>query len=204
MLLSQQIKKLIFTNLFASCFFRAHRPWRATWRGSQACWRQTFQTTKTKSFASYVLCKFPPVVTWRSFLKWSVFGLVDLTGRSFLWQRTTPPWEVDRVYDSSRPPQCQELQLRGRVCGGHDQTTQGDVEKQLVHWSRLLGKVAQSPDVLLRFLSHVFELKTSHLVVSGAFFVRFGQLPCDCCSLYGGHVRKLCQCYSRGRCSSGR
>ncbi|KAF3838812.1 hypothetical protein F7725_010580 [Dissostichus mawsoni] len=37
---------------------RVHRPWRATWRGLQVSWRPTFQTTKTKSCAFYVLCKF--------------------------------------------------------------------------------------------------------------------------------------------------
>lgn len=42
------------------------------------------------------------------------------------------------------------------------------------------------------------------LSVVGAFSVRLGQLPCDRCSLNGGHVRELYQCYSGGRCTSGR
>lgn len=42
------------------------------------------------------------------------------------------------------------------------------------------------------------------LFVVGAFSVWFGQLPCDRCSFNGGHVWKLCQCYSRGRCTTGR
>lgn len=45
------------------CLYRVHHPWRATWRASQACWRLTFRTTKTKSCAFYVLCKFIPVLT---------------------------------------------------------------------------------------------------------------------------------------------
>lgn len=45
---------------------------------------------------------------------------------------------------------------------------------------------------------------TLTLLFSGAFPLRLGQLSCDRRSLNGGHVRKLCQCYSRGRCSTGR
>lgn len=63
---------------FASYFFRVHRPWRATWRVSLAFWRQTFRTTKTKSFVFYVLCKFKPVLPF-FLLKWSVFFMLVLT-----------------------------------------------------------------------------------------------------------------------------
>lgn len=41
--------------------FRVHLHLRATWRVWQVCWKQTFQTTKTKSCEFYVLCKFSPV-----------------------------------------------------------------------------------------------------------------------------------------------
>lgn len=53
------------TKKEASLFFlfRVHPPLRATWRVLQACWRLTFQTTKIKSCAFYVLCKFIPALS---------------------------------------------------------------------------------------------------------------------------------------------
>lgn len=121
-------------------FFRVRHPWRATWRALQACWRLTFQTTKTKSCVFYVLCKFTPVLP-PFLMKWSVFAWKFFTEPASFLQRPPPTWEADCVYNLSRPSECKELQLWGRVCGGHDQATQGDTEEQLVQWSCLLGKL---------------------------------------------------------------
>lgn len=133
-------------QMFVSFFLRAHRPWRATWRVSQAFWRQIFQTTKTKSFAFYAPCKFTPALTlffiylfFFTAETYQCFSHADSHRALTFGQRPPPPRETDGVHYFSRPPQRQELQLRGRVCGGDDQTAEGDVEKQLVQWSRLLG-----------------------------------------------------------------
>lgn len=77
--------------------------------------------------AVYVQCPLSLSLLYYSLIPSSFF-----TKSSFCFQRPPSPREAHRVHDFSRPPERQELQLWGRVCGSHDQTAQRDSEKQLV------------------------------------------------------------------------
>lgn len=187
---------------------RVRLRWRATWRVWPVSWRLTCQTTKTKSCAYYVLCKSIDLVPLHHCmipLLPHMISIIHFLAVGF--QCPPPPREADRVHDLSGSAERQELQLWRGVCGGHDQTAQGDSEKQLVWRSRLLGMLildeARLP-VWTLFAAFCTARLHSCSSVVGAFSVRLGQLPRDRCSVNGGHVRELYQCYSGGRCPSGR
>lgn len=118
---------------------RVRLRWRATWRVWPVSWRLTYQTTKTKSCAYYVLCKSIGLAPSPSPLHDSPFATHHYSILSFGFQCPPPPREADSVHDLSGSAERQELQLWRGVCGSHDQTAQGDPEKQLVWRSRLFG-----------------------------------------------------------------
>lgn len=137
--LAVQALFLVLRVLKPLFLLRVRLRWRATWRAWPVSWRLTFQTTKTKSCVYYVPCKsIVPVLPHRCIISLSsIFS-------NHLWssvhcQGPPPPREADRVHDPSGTAERQELQLRWGVCGSHDQTAQGDSEKQLVRRSCLLG-----------------------------------------------------------------